>query len=87
MKTLPETNIACESRPSQKESSIPTIHLQGAMLVSGRVANKKHHQQQQTENRHNRSRRRAKLLDHIRPSHSTIGPVTAPTVAENCESE
>ena len=26
--TLPETNIAPENRPSQKESSIPTIHFQ-----------------------------------------------------------
>ena len=26
--TLPETNIAPESRPSQKETSIPTIHFQ-----------------------------------------------------------
>ena len=25
--TLPETNIAPENRPSQKETSIPTIHL------------------------------------------------------------
>ena len=35
--TLPETNIAPENRPSQKETSIPTIHFSGAMLVSGRV--------------------------------------------------
>ena len=38
--TLPKTNIAPENRPSQKETSIPTIHFQdfsGAMLVSGRV--------------------------------------------------
>ena len=27
--TLPETNISPENRPSQKESSIPTIHFQG----------------------------------------------------------
>ena len=27
--TLPETNIAPENRPSQKETSIPTIHFQG----------------------------------------------------------
>ena len=27
--TLPETNIAPENRPSQKENSIPTIHVQG----------------------------------------------------------
>ena len=27
--TLPETNIAPENRPSQKETSLPTIHLQG----------------------------------------------------------
>ncbi len=26
--TLPETNIAPKNRPSQKESSIPTIHFQ-----------------------------------------------------------
>ena len=26
--TLPETNIAPENRPSQKESSLPTIHFQ-----------------------------------------------------------
>ncbi len=26
--TLPETNIAPETRPSQKETSIPTIHFQ-----------------------------------------------------------
>ena len=27
--TLPETNIAPEYRPSQKETSIPTVHFQG----------------------------------------------------------
>ena len=27
--TLPETNIAPENRPSQKETSIPTIRFQG----------------------------------------------------------
>ena len=27
MDTLPETNIAPENRPSQKETSIPTIHF------------------------------------------------------------
>ena len=27
--TLPETNIAPENGPSQKESNIPTIHFQG----------------------------------------------------------
>ncbi len=27
--TLPETNVAPENRPSQKETSIPTIHFQG----------------------------------------------------------
>ena len=27
--TLPETNIAPENRPSQKETSIPTVHFQG----------------------------------------------------------
>ena len=26
--TLPETNIAPENRPSQKETTIPTIHFQ-----------------------------------------------------------
>ena len=26
--TLPKTNIAPENRPSQKETSIPTIHFQ-----------------------------------------------------------
>ena len=26
--TLPETNIALENRPSQKESSLATIHVQ-----------------------------------------------------------
>ena len=36
--TLPETNIAPENRPSQKETSIPTIHFQGRwLLVSGMV--------------------------------------------------
>ena len=34
--TLPETNIAPENRPSQKEIAIPTILFQG--LVSGRVS-------------------------------------------------
>ena len=34
---LPKTNMAPENRASQKESSIPTIHFQGAMLVLGRV--------------------------------------------------
>ena len=34
--TLPETNIAPENCPSQKEISIPTIHFQGDILVSGR---------------------------------------------------
>ena len=28
MNTFPETNIAPESRPCQKESSLPTIHVQ-----------------------------------------------------------
>ena len=28
MFTLPETNIAQENRPSQKETSIPAIHFQ-----------------------------------------------------------
>ena len=35
--TLPETNIAPENRPSQKETSIPTIHFQGRKAVSFRV--------------------------------------------------
>ena len=36
--TLPETNIAPENRPSQKETSLPTIHFQVLLLlVSGRV--------------------------------------------------
>ena len=34
--TLPETSIAPENRPSQKETSIPTIHFQGR-AVSFRV--------------------------------------------------
>ena len=29
MNTLPKTNITRENRPSQKETSIPTIHFQG----------------------------------------------------------
>ena len=29
MYTFPETNIAPENRPSQKETSLPTIHFQG----------------------------------------------------------
>ena len=37
MITLPETNIAPENRPSQKETSIPTIHFRCELLVSGRV--------------------------------------------------
>ena len=32
LSTLPETNIAPENRPSQKESSLPTIHFQGRTL-------------------------------------------------------
>ena len=36
--TLPETNVAPENRPSQKETDSPTIHFQGLLLlVSGRV--------------------------------------------------
>ena len=36
--TLPETNMAPEDRPSQKESSIPTFHFQVRKpLVSGSV--------------------------------------------------
>ena len=34
--TLPKTNIAPENGPSQKETSIPTIHFQ-VLLVSGGV--------------------------------------------------
>ena len=34
--TLPETNIAREHAPSQKEPSIPTIHFQGLCLFQGR---------------------------------------------------
>ena len=38
--TLPETNIAPENGPSQRETSIPTIHFQGRLLlVLGRVTN------------------------------------------------
>ena len=40
--TLPETNIAPENRPSQKESSFPTIifgiFFRGELLVSGSVS-------------------------------------------------
>ena len=36
--TLPETNIAPENRPSQKETSIPTIHFQLELLVSGSIS-------------------------------------------------
>jgi len=36
--TLPETNIAPENRPSQKETSIPTIHFQ-VQTVSFREGN------------------------------------------------
>ena len=38
MDTLPETNIAPENRPFQKETSIPTIHFQ-VRNVSFRVDN------------------------------------------------
>ena len=31
--TLPKFNIACENIPSQKESSLPTIHFSGAIFV------------------------------------------------------
>ena len=34
--TLPETNIAPENRPSQKETSIPTIHFQVLLLLVSR---------------------------------------------------
>ena len=37
--TLPETNIAPENRPSQKETRIPTIHFQLELLVSGSTSN------------------------------------------------
>ena len=33
--TLPETNIAPENGPSQKETSIPTIHFQGICWFQG----------------------------------------------------
>ena len=33
--TLPETNIAPETRPPKKESSLPNIHFR--LLVSGRI--------------------------------------------------
>ena len=33
--TLPETNMAPENRPSQKETGIPSIQYSGALLVSG----------------------------------------------------
>ena len=36
--TLPETNVAPENRPSQKETSIPSIHVQGR-FVSFREGN------------------------------------------------
>ena len=35
--TLPETNIAPEDRPSQKETSIPTIHFLGQSVSFGEV--------------------------------------------------
>ena len=35
---LPETTIAPENRPSQKEIHLPTIHFSGAMLVSWRAS-------------------------------------------------
>ena len=35
--SLKLTAKALENRPSQKETSIPTMHFQSAMLVSGRV--------------------------------------------------
>ena len=41
--TLPETNIAPENGPSQKETSLPIIHFQVLLLlVSGRVIQIKH---------------------------------------------
>ena len=33
--TLPETNIAPENRPSQKESSNPTIHFEVLCQLQG----------------------------------------------------
>ena len=39
--TLPKTNIAAENRPSQKETSLPTIHVQ-VRAVSFRDANSNH---------------------------------------------
>ena len=35
--TLPETNMAPENRPSQKDISSSNHQFSGAMLVSGRV--------------------------------------------------
>ncbi len=35
--TLPETDIAHENKPSQKETSLPNQPFSGAVLVSGRV--------------------------------------------------
>ena len=43
--TLPKTNIARKNRPSQKESSLPTIHFQGLLLlVSGSVFSPENYQ-------------------------------------------
>ena len=39
--TLPKTNTAPKNRPSQKERSLPTTIFWGAMLVWGRVTQKK----------------------------------------------
>ena len=40
--TLPEANVACENRLSQKEIHLPTIHFQVLLLlVSGRVSEQK----------------------------------------------
>ena len=36
--TLPETNIALENRPSQKEISSSNHQISGSILVSGRVS-------------------------------------------------
>ena len=38
--TLPETNVAPENRPSQKETSLPNHPFSRSMLVSGGVLNK-----------------------------------------------
>ena len=47
--TLPEINIAPENRPSQKETSIPTIYIfSGAFAVGFREGNKQSTEKTQT---------------------------------------